>query len=152
MLPQSGLSASALAGAGVRGGDPATTVHLPIDIRRFPWINRLAADYAYEYGRLARVIGASGVAFAAAVLVPALPPLAGVLVRGTVVVAVFAALLWITKFFKREELQVLARLRSARAGTSAGPETIEFAGEIVAADLPEPDRLSSNPGRRGPRK
>ena len=53
MLPQSGLSASALAGAGVRGGDPATTVHLPIDIRRFPWINRLAADYAYEYGRLA---------------------------------------------------------------------------------------------------
>ena len=53
MLPQSGLPASALAGAGVRGGDPAVTVHLPIDIRRFPWIRRLAADYAYEYERLA---------------------------------------------------------------------------------------------------
>jgi bacillithiol biosynthesis cysteine-adding enzyme BshC len=28
-------------------------VHLSVDIRRFPWIRRLAADYAYEYGRLA---------------------------------------------------------------------------------------------------
>jgi bacillithiol biosynthesis cysteine-adding enzyme BshC len=53
VLPQSGISASALAGAGVHGGDPAATVHLPVDIRRFPWIRRLAADYAYEYARLA---------------------------------------------------------------------------------------------------
>jgi bacillithiol biosynthesis cysteine-adding enzyme BshC len=28
-------------------------VRLPIDIRRFPWIRRLAADYAYDYARVA---------------------------------------------------------------------------------------------------
>ena len=28
-------------------------MRLPIDIRRFPWIRRLAADYAYDYGRVA---------------------------------------------------------------------------------------------------
>ena len=31
----------------------ATSARLPVDIRRFPWINRLAADYAYNYARLA---------------------------------------------------------------------------------------------------
>ncbi len=31
----------------------ATTARLPIDIRRFPWIRRLAADYAFEYDRVA---------------------------------------------------------------------------------------------------
>jgi bacillithiol biosynthesis cysteine-adding enzyme BshC len=30
-----------------------TTARLSIDIRRFPWIRRLAADYAYDYPRLA---------------------------------------------------------------------------------------------------
>jgi bacillithiol biosynthesis cysteine-adding enzyme BshC len=53
VLPQSGISASALSGAGVRGGDTTGIVRLPIDIRRFPWIKRLAADYAYDYARLA---------------------------------------------------------------------------------------------------
>ncbi len=39
MLSQSGVTASA--------------ARLPVDIRRFPWIRRLAADYAFDYGRLA---------------------------------------------------------------------------------------------------
>jgi hypothetical protein len=39
VLPQSGLT--------------GTTARVPIDIRRFPWINRLAADYAFDYARLA---------------------------------------------------------------------------------------------------
>ena len=39
MLPQSALT--------------GTSTRLPIDIRRFPWIRRLAADYAYDYPRLA---------------------------------------------------------------------------------------------------
>lgn len=39
MLPQPGLS--------------GTTAQLPVDIRRFPWIRRLAADYAFDYGQLA---------------------------------------------------------------------------------------------------
>jgi bacillithiol biosynthesis cysteine-adding enzyme BshC len=30
----------------------ATSVRLPIDIRRFPWIRRLAADYAFDFERL----------------------------------------------------------------------------------------------------
>ena len=30
-----------------------TTTSFPIDIRRFPWIKRLAADYAFEYERVA---------------------------------------------------------------------------------------------------
>jgi len=38
VLPQSGVS--------------ATTARLPIDIRRFPWIRRLAADYAFDFARL----------------------------------------------------------------------------------------------------
>ena len=37
MLPQSGL---------------ATAAQIPVDIRRFPWINRLAADYAFAYGQV----------------------------------------------------------------------------------------------------
>jgi bacillithiol synthase len=31
----------------------ATSARLPVDIRRFPWINRLAADYAHDFARLA---------------------------------------------------------------------------------------------------
>jgi len=30
----------------------ATATRLPIDIRRFPWIRRLAADYAFDYDRV----------------------------------------------------------------------------------------------------
>lgn len=39
MLPQTGLS--------------ATRTRVPIEIRRFPWIKRLAIDYAFAYARLA---------------------------------------------------------------------------------------------------
>jgi bacillithiol synthase len=31
----------------------ATSARVPVDVRRFPWINRLAADYAFDYSRLA---------------------------------------------------------------------------------------------------
>ena len=39
MLPQSGLT--------------ATSARVPVDIRRFPWIKRLAADHAHEFSRVA---------------------------------------------------------------------------------------------------
>ena len=39
--------------AAARAGDATATGPLPIDIRRFPWIRRLAADYAFDYARLA---------------------------------------------------------------------------------------------------
>jgi bacillithiol biosynthesis cysteine-adding enzyme BshC len=37
----------------VRGGVPDDIVRLPVDIRRFPWIRHLAADYAHDYARVA---------------------------------------------------------------------------------------------------
>ncbi len=52
MLPQSGVSASAPVRSAVRAGDDSP-VRLPIDIRRFPWIRRLAADYAFDHERVA---------------------------------------------------------------------------------------------------
>jgi bacillithiol biosynthesis cysteine-adding enzyme BshC len=52
VLPHSGLSSIASHRAGVRDGD-ATPERLAVDIRRFPWIRRLAADYAFDYERLA---------------------------------------------------------------------------------------------------
>jgi O-antigen/teichoic acid export membrane protein len=95
----------------------------------------------YETGRLARVVAAAVVAYAAGRALPAMDPTLGVLVRGTTVVVVMAAGLWAGGFFKPEELRVLDAVRRSRA-TPAGPmtpsaETTEFAGEIVATDLPD---------------
>ena len=53
MLPESGVSASAPVRAAGGAGDDSSSVRLPIDIRRFPWIRRLAADYAFDYERVA---------------------------------------------------------------------------------------------------
>jgi bacillithiol biosynthesis cysteine-adding enzyme BshC len=36
-----------------RTGDAAAGPRLPVDIRRFPWIRRLAADYVFDHSRLA---------------------------------------------------------------------------------------------------
>jgi len=46
------LSAPAGPDTRARGGDPAGA-RLPIDIRRFPWIRRLAADYVFDHARVA---------------------------------------------------------------------------------------------------
>ena len=94
----------------------------------------------YERGRLVRACAASVLAFAAGIAIPALPPLAGVLVRGGVVMAVFAGLLWVSGFFKKEELRVLSRLRRVQPSTVAGSEVTELAGEVVATDLPRVER------------
>jgi O-antigen/teichoic acid export membrane protein len=105
----------------------------------------------YEYGRLARAVAAAAVAFLAAMALPAMPALAGVIVRGAVVLLVFAAILGLSRFFKREELQILARLKPAPLVTAGPGETTELGGEIVAADLPDPEILSANPAHRRPR-
>jgi bacillithiol biosynthesis cysteine-adding enzyme BshC len=52
VLHHSGLSPSATR-SGERDGNQITPGRLAIDIRRFPWIKRLPADYAHEYDRLA---------------------------------------------------------------------------------------------------
>ena len=37
--------------AGASSSEPS--VRIPVDVRRFPWIRRLAADYAYDFGAVA---------------------------------------------------------------------------------------------------
>jgi O-antigen/teichoic acid export membrane protein len=95
----------------------------------------------YETGRLARVVLAAIAAYAAGRGLPAMDPALGVLVRGTTVVTVMAGGLWLGGFFRPEELRVLAKVGWSRAprGNSVTPtaETTEFAGEIVATDLPD---------------
>ena len=71
----------------------------------------------YEYGRLARVIAAGVVAAAVPVwTMPEMTPLVGVMARGSLTVAVFAGLLWLSGFFRPTERaflrETLARLRS----------------------------------------
>jgi O-antigen/teichoic acid export membrane protein len=97
----------------------------------------------YETGRLARVIVAAAVAYAAGRALPDMPAVAGVLVRGTTVVLVMGAGLWLGGFLHPEELRVLERIRAGRrvreAPVAPAAETTEFAGEIVATDLPYQD-------------
>jgi O-antigen/teichoic acid export membrane protein len=94
----------------------------------------------YEVGRLLRVVIAATVAYAVARALPDVGAMPGLLIRGTTVVVVMAAGLWIGGFLQPEELQVLNRLRSSRrapaSAVAAQAETTEFAGEIVATDLP----------------
>ena len=94
----------------------------------------------YEYGRITRAVLAAAAGFAAARMLPELPALAGVAVRGATVIAVMAALLWTTGFFRAEELRALNAMRRKRSGARPAtlpPETTEKAGEIVSADVPD---------------
>ena len=95
----------------------------------------------YETGRLARVVASAIAAWGAGAAIPALPAMTGVLVRGTTVVAVMAAGLWLGGFLQPAELRVLQRLRrtrgSGRTAMASPADTTEMAGEIVATDLPE---------------
>jgi O-antigen/teichoic acid export membrane protein len=95
---------------------------------------------AYEWSRLIRVILSAALAWLAAAALPAMHPLLGIVARGATVVVVMSGALWIGGFLHPEELAILARLRSPKAkGPAIVPpaETTEFAGEIVATDLPE---------------
>jgi hypothetical protein len=67
-----------------------------------------------------------------------MPPLAGVLVRGSTVVAVYVAVLASAGFFRADEFRALRSLRLRRTPAPAPqvPEVTELAGEIVAAEIP----------------
>ncbi len=106
----------------------------------------------YEWGRLARVCAAGAIAYAAAIMLPALPlaiephktiaALPDVLMRGTTVVVVFTGLLAVTGFFHAEELARLRALRGRGGPTRPAPrapDSTEMAGEIVAADIEAPE-------------
>ena len=67
---------------------------------------------SYEIGRLARVLVSGVVATAVALwVVPAMPPLAGLLTRGFTTVAVYLGLLWTTGFLRASEREFLRAMR-----------------------------------------
>jgi O-antigen/teichoic acid export membrane protein len=103
------------------------------------FFSQRAYPVKYENGRLVKVALAAVIAYAVARMLPSMPPIAGILVRGTTVVAVMTGGLWLGGFLRADELAVLQRVRRARTATAPPPaDTTEFAGEIVAADIPEP--------------
>jgi O-antigen/teichoic acid export membrane protein len=103
----------------------------------------------YEYGRVSRAVAAALVAYLAGRSLPAMPPIAGLLARGTTVVVVMTALLWLTGFFNADELHALNALRIRRAARPLSPqsETTELAGEIVAVDVPNAPLRDDERGR-----
>jgi O-antigen/teichoic acid export membrane protein len=70
----------------------------------------------YEVARLARVLGAAVLAMLAGILLPDMPHLAGLLTRGTSVVAVFVGLLWLTGFLRPTERAILGGVARRLAG------------------------------------
>jgi len=95
----------------------------------------------YESGRLTRVVLAALLAYAAGRALPAMDSSLGVVARGTTVILVMGAGLWLGGFFRPEELRVLKTIRTSRIpqATPVTPsaDTTEFAGEIVATDVPD---------------
>jgi O-antigen/teichoic acid export membrane protein len=94
----------------------------------------------YERGRIARCIGAALLAYVLARLLPSMPPLAGVLARGTAVIVVMLGVLWGTGFFNTAELRwlnALRQMRGRRAPVTTAPDATEMAGEIVSVDVPD---------------
>ena len=105
----------------------------------------------YEGGRIARAVVAAGIGYGAAALLPVMPATAGLMVRGSTVVAVMGTLLLVTRFFHAEELRWLNGLIRKRVGgrpVVMTAETTEKAGEIVSVDVP--DELIRGP--KGPHR
>jgi O-antigen/teichoic acid export membrane protein len=112
---------------------------------------------SYEWGRLLR-IGAAGLAgcFVARWLVPAsATAIGGLLIRGTLTVAVYGAVLLLTGFFHPGELRMIKAARSRVLERTRRPilqpalNQVEMAGEIVAA--PEPlEALDAQPRENSP--
>ena len=70
----------------------------------------------YEAARLTRVLSAALIALIIGRLLPDMPPLAGLIVRGASVVAVFAGLLWVTGFLRPTERAILGGVARRLAG------------------------------------
>jgi O-antigen/teichoic acid export membrane protein len=91
----------------------------------------------YEYGRLARIAAAGIAAFAAGRAVSSLIPVVAIPLRLLVVASVFGGLLWLTGFFRADEVELLKRIprsRRARLSPPPAPEATELGGEIISAD------------------
>jgi hypothetical protein len=71
-----------------------------------------------------------------------MPPALAVVVRGSTVVVIMGALLWVSRFFNADELRALDGFRHRKkSGRPVPPvETTELAGEIVAVDMEDANR------------
>jgi O-antigen/teichoic acid export membrane protein len=70
----------------------------------------------YETGRIVRlVVAGAAAALVALKLVPDMPPLAGLFVRGATSVAVYLLLLWVTGFFRATEIAFLREIAARRS-------------------------------------
>ena len=76
----------------------------------------------YERGRIARAVSAALLGYIAAISLPGMPSLIGFFLRGTTVIVVAGAALWLTRFFNAEELRWLNALRRRSAGAVTPPE------------------------------
>ena len=75
------------------------------------WFARRVYPVPYEGQRLLRLVLAGAVATLAATrFIPEMHPVAGLLLRGGVVVAIYAGLLWATGFFRPTELRFLREM------------------------------------------
>jgi O-antigen/teichoic acid export membrane protein len=110
----------------------------------------------YEAGRISRAVAAALLGYVAARLVPDMPSIPAVLVRGTTVVAVTGGALWLTGFFNAAEIRHLKgigrRPRRATVATSDIDAT-EMAGGIVSVDVPDelihvPEQAGDGPARK----
>jgi O-antigen/teichoic acid export membrane protein len=105
----------------------------------------------YEHGRIARAVGAALLGYGVARMLPAMPPLPGVLARGTAVLGIMVAMLWFAGFFNTAELQwlnALWKLPGRRAPVTTTPDSTEMAGEVVSVDVPDaliPPRSKDEP-------
>ena len=115
----------------------------------------------YEWSRLLRVAIAGGAAFGIArVAVPAeIAPIAGLLLRGTLTVAIYFGVLYVSGFFHAGELRALQDVRRRalqrkpeRTPEPAAEDQIEMAGEILdgGAKPAVPLEEDAKTGRRGP--
>jgi O-antigen/teichoic acid export membrane protein len=130
LIPRFGMTGAAWANAAGYAVQAAIAFHFS---QRFYPIH-------YEAGRLSRALAAALAGFAAAQLVPPLPAAAGIVARGTTVLSVMLAVLWLTRFFNAEELRWLDALRRQRRDTAAvtpAAEASGMAGEIVTVEVPD---------------
>jgi O-antigen/teichoic acid export membrane protein len=106
----------------------------------------------YEWGRIARALGAAAAAYIVAMRLPsihlvsnpssAMATIPDVVARGLAVVVTFAGLLALTGFFRAGELRQLSAIRRGHepgAVAMKAPDSTEMAGEIVATDLEAPE-------------
>ena len=150
LIPRYGLLGAAWANMLAYAALAAATVGF--SLRLYP--------IAYEWSRLLRVAAAGAIAFGAAswAVAQSTAPLIGLGMRAALVVTVYVAVLFMTRFFHPGELRVLQEIRrralSRRSVRTSEPDVtqVEMAGEIVATVI-EPSELiveSDQPSTPGP--